>query len=278
MSRADVRASLLATLLFTAACTQQPAQIELKGQNNYGRGGSAAYAATTLAPVSSVSSGNAPSYRTPSYAGLAPAVGNGTQSAARIESIGVSDLAPPSKQAQAESFKLTPGKPKAPEPMVSEVKLTKDKTSAQLDRIVASDTAKPVKTASSGFIWPVGSKKLISGFGPNGPGKANDGINIASAEGEPVWAAADGEIVYAANELAGYGNMVIVKHANGKTTTYAHLSRMAADKYDRVKQGDIIGYVGSTGGVKVPQLHFAMRDGKDPVDPRKYLKRDVASN
>jgi murein DD-endopeptidase MepM/ murein hydrolase activator NlpD len=104
----------------------------------------------------------------------------------------------------------------------------------------------------------------------------NDGVNIASVEGEPVWAAADGEVVYVGNELKGYGNMVLIKHSGSKTTSYAHLNRATVDKYDRVKQGDIIGYVGSTGNVKSSQLHFAIRDGTKPVDPKKYLSTKVA--
>jgi murein DD-endopeptidase MepM/ murein hydrolase activator NlpD len=112
----------------------------------------------------------------------------------------------------------------------------------------------------------------------NGIFAVNDGINIASSEGEPVWAAADGEVVYVGNELQGYGNMVLIRHDGNRSTTYAHLNRATVDKYDRVKQGDIIGYVGSTGNVKQPQLHFAVREGKNPVDPRKYLARSLASN
>ena len=127
-------------------------------------------------------------------------------------------------------------------------------------------------------MWPVSSKRVISEFGPKGKGKVNDGINIASADGEPVWASADGEVVYVGNELEGYGNMVLIKHTGDKATTYAHMSRTTVEKYDRVKQGDIIGYVGTSGNVKEPQLHFAIRDGKDAVDPLKYLDRKVASN
>ncbi len=164
-----------------------------------------------------------------------------------------------------------------------------DQPVAQLDRIIGNDSAKPAPVTASvvqkaakaepiAFMWPVSGKKVISAFGPKGGGKTNDGINIASSEGEPVWASADGEVVYVGNELQGYGNMVLIKHPGNKTTAYAHLSRAIVDKYDRVKQGDIIGYVGATGNVKEPQLHFAIRDGKDPVDPAKYLSRSVASN
>lgn len=134
-------------------------------------------------------------------------------------------------------------------------------------------TSKPISKPAAktgGYIWPVSSRDMISTFGKN------DGINIKAAQGEPVWAVADGEVVYADDSLKGYGNMVLIKHSGGKTTTYAHLARMSVDKYDRVKQGDILGYVGSTGNVKAPQLYFSMRDGSNAVDPQKYLNRDVA--
>ncbi len=191
-----------------------------------------------------------------------------------------------------QSFSISPkGKTAqaAKEPMVSEVKSVAAKeSSGGLDSIVSSDDdskpmtiTKPVKkeqvASSSGFMWPVNSKKVISEFGPKGKGKVNEGINIASAQGEPVWAAADGEVVYVGNELQGYGNIILIKHSGNKTTTYAHLNRYTVDKYERVKQGDIIGYVGNTGNVKEPQLHFAVRNGKDAVDPMKYLSRNVAS-
>ena len=141
------------------------------------------------------------------------------------------------------------------------------------EEVVAKAAELEPASGKASFMWPVGSKKVISGFGPKSGGAENDGINIAMAEGEPIWASADGEIAYVGNETKGYGTMVIIKHAGSKTTTYAHMSRATVDKYDRVKQGDIIGYVGATGDVKSPQLHFAIRDGKDPVDPAKYLPR-----
>jgi len=150
---------------------------------------------------------------------------------------------------------------------------------SKLDSFVSNDGSKPhAAKPDFAFMWPVTSKKVISNFGPKGDGKVNDGINIAAGDGEPVWASADGEVVYVGNELQGYGNMVLIKHNADKTTAYAHMSRAVVDKYERVKQGDIIGYVGSTGNVREPQLHFAIRDGKDPVDPQKYLSRNVASN
>lgn len=137
-------------------------------------------------------------------------------------------------------------------------------------------SAAPAAGKPANFVWPVNSRSVVSGFGPKTGGKINDGINIAMNEGEPVWAASDGEVAYVGNELKGYGNMVLIKHSGNKATTYAHLSRSTVDKYQRVKQGDIIGYVGSSGNVSKPQLHFAIREGKEAVDPQKYLPRTVA--
>lgn len=277
MLRRIARISLITTLLSTAACTQTPAQIELKGQNTYGRNST-----NVAANVSSPTYGS-------SFQSRPVFISNNTESAVKVESIGVSDLAAPKPSAQNDSFSLRPrGQQVAKPQMVSDIssKPADKPVVAQLDHIISNDGAsKPVtitqkkvaKAETAGFMWPVANHKVISNFGPKGGGKVNDGINIASSEGEPVWAAADGEVVYVGNELAGYGNMVLIKHAGSKTTTYAHLGRASVDKYDRVKQGDIIGYVGTTGNVKDPQLHFAIRDGKEPVDPQKFLSSNVAS-
>lgn len=125
------------------------------------------------------------------------------------------------------------------------------------------------------FIWPVRGE-VISGFGPKEGGERNDGINIAAPEGEPIFAAADGAVVYAGNELPGYGNMIILRHQDGWMTAYAHAGGLMVKKDEKVQQGDLIGYVGATGSVKTAQLHFGLREGANPVDPAGYLRRDMA--
>lgn len=236
-------------------------------------------AAATPAPAASATTANTTPFKP---ATLAPAAGPSTPAATNPWT---------NKPRDNQSFNLRPQtSTTAPkEQLVSEVKNKPgtEKAVSQLDSIISNEgsgskmdaaiTKQASKGDSSGFMWPVTSKRVISAYGPKGKGKANDGINIASANGEPVWAAADGEVVYVGNELAGYGNMVLIKHAGDKSTSYAHLSRATVDKYDRVKQGDIIGYVGNTGNVKEAQLHFAVREGKDPVDPVKFMKSNVAS-
>lgn len=126
------------------------------------------------------------------------------------------------------------------------------------------------------FIWPA-EGKIVSHFGPKGNGLVNDGINIGAPEGEPIWAAAKGEVVYSGNELKGYGNMLILKHSDGWMTAYAHASDILVNKGDKVEQGDLVGYVGRTGSVKTAQLHFGIREGDKPVNPEELLPKRVAA-
>ena len=120
------------------------------------------------------------------------------------------------------------------------------------------------------FQWPLRGT-LLSGFGAKESGLFNDGINIAAARGQPVLAAADGVVAYAGNEIRGFGNLVLVKHAEGWMTAYAHNETLLVKRGDRVKRGETIATVGSTGNVSSPQLHFELRHGSHAVDPTKYL-------
>lgn len=120
------------------------------------------------------------------------------------------------------------------------------------------------------FLMPV-KGKLISGFGPKPDGSRNDGLNIAAAKGTPVWAAGDGVVTYAGNELKGFGNLLLVRHADGWVTAYTHLDAMRVGKGDRVKRGQVIGTVGQTGSVDSPQLHFELRKSNQPIDPSGHL-------
>lgn len=127
----------------------------------------------------------------------------------------------------------------------------------------------PAKTGR-GFSWPV-EGRVISGFGPRAGGLHNDGINIQAPAGAEVRAAENGIVVYAGNELRGFGNLLLVKHDGGYTTAYAHADRLLVDRGDKVRRGQVIATVGQTGNVSRPQLHFEIRKGPRPVDPRKEL-------
>ena len=85
-------------------------------------------------------------------------------------------------------------------------------------------------------------------------------------------AAENGVVVYAGNELRGFGNLLLIKHADGWVTAYAHNDKVLVKRGQKVGKGQRIATVGSTGGVKKPQLHFEMRRGRTPRDPRKYLR------
>jgi murein DD-endopeptidase MepM/ murein hydrolase activator NlpD len=120
------------------------------------------------------------------------------------------------------------------------------------------------------FLWPV-TGKVVSEFGPLSDGLHNDGINIAAPVGTPVRAAENGVVVYAGNELRGFGNMLLIRHADGFVTAYAHNESLLVARGDTVERGQIIARVGSSGSVDSPQLHFEIRVGTDAVDPREYL-------
>jgi murein DD-endopeptidase MepM/ murein hydrolase activator NlpD len=140
-----------------------------------------------------------------------------------------------------------------------------------------ADTAveSPVKAAEATgalptFRWPVRGK-VITSYGAKTNGKANDGINLAVPEGTPVKAAEDGVVAYSGNELKGYGNLVLVRHANGYVTAYAHASELLVKRGDTIKRGQIIAKSGQSGEVGSPQLHFEIRKGSSPVDPLQFL-------
>ncbi|OYX32478.1 MAG: hypothetical protein B7Y99_08335 [Caulobacterales bacterium 32-69-10] len=127
------------------------------------------------------------------------------------------------------------------------------------------------------FTWPVRGE-VLSGYGPKGPGQRNDGLNIAAPAGASVRASAAGQVVFA-GELPGFGNLVLLKHANGFVTAYAHLSKTGVKMRDTVAQGQEVGLAGQTGLVDRPQLHFEIRYAANPrakavpVDPAMLLPR-----
>ena len=151
---------------------------------------------------------------------------------------------------------------------------------AQAVPSVTSDAPAPQVTADAGMPgmrWPVRGK-IISEFGAKPNGLKNEGINIAVPEGTSVRAADDGVVAYAGNELKGYGNLVLIRHANGFVTAYAHAKELFVKRGDAVKRGDVIAKAGQTGSVSSPQLHFEVRKGAAAMDPLKFLSSATASN
>lgn len=134
----------------------------------------------------------------------------------------------------------------------------------------------PPPRSGNRFAWPL-QGPIISRFGPAGAGLHNDGINIAVPVGTPVRAAENGVVVYAGNELKGFGNLLLLKHAGGWMTAYAHNSVLDVARGATVSRGQVIARSGSTGNVDRPQLHFEIRKGSKAVDPLKYMDGGTAS-
>lgn len=157
-------------------------------------------------------------------------------------------------------------KPAMPEPQ------QRARLASATPEIPESAPAKATETTSAlpAFRWPARGR-VIAGYGAKTNGKQNDGINVAVPEGTPVKAAEDGVVAYSGNELKDYGNLVLVRHANGYVTAYAHASELMVKRGDTIKRGQIIAKSGQTGGVSSPQLHFEIRKGSSPVDPMQFL-------
>lgn len=125
---------------------------------------------------------------------------------------------------------------------------------------------KPVKT-HVGWQWPA-KGKVVRGFTTTGT--AHNGIDIGGAIGEPVRVSAPGKVVYAGGGLAGYGKLIIVKHAGGYLSAYGHNSRILVKEGQQVTTGDRIANIGDTGTDK-PKLHFEVRRNGKPLDPLRLL-------
>jgi murein DD-endopeptidase MepM/ murein hydrolase activator NlpD len=128
----------------------------------------------------------------------------------------------------------------------------------------------PLPLSGGKFLWPV-SGKIISRFGAKQGGLHNDGINIAAPRGTPVRATENGVVAYAGNELRGFGNLLLIRHADGWVSAYAHNETLLVKRGDRVQRGQTIAHVGATGNVSSPQLHFELRRGANAVDPLSVL-------
>jgi murein DD-endopeptidase MepM/ murein hydrolase activator NlpD len=163
---------------------------------------------------------------------------------------------------------LLPGVIRAAEQQVEELAVVARPAMTPAEvRATREAAAKPPPPLSGeGFLWPV-KGEIASGFGEKPNGVRNDGINIAAKEGTAVLAAENGVVVYAGDEIPGYGNMLLISHAGGFTTAYAHNHTLLVRVGEVVSRGQKVATVGATGNVGAPQLHFELRNGKDPVDP-----------
>ncbi len=152
------------------------------------------------------------------------------------------------------------------------VPIEREELTSQVKPVESVETIQSLQpNGKFGFIKPV-SGKIISGYGPKEDGLHNDGINIQAKRGAVVRSSESGVVVYSGKEIEGYGNMILIRHNNGYLTAYAHLEKRLIQKGDKVKRGQTIGTVGTSGNVKNPQLHFEIRKGRDALNPQQVLK------
>jgi murein DD-endopeptidase MepM/ murein hydrolase activator NlpD len=179
-----------------------------------------------------------------------------------------------------------PGKPQQvaqlkPGPTLQSVKPAEPAASARMATPAADGQAEdsaPAGTAGMpAFRWPLRGR-VVTNFGAKTSGGSSDGIDLAVPEGTAIRAADDGVVAYAGNELKGYGNLVLVRHANGFVTAYANASEITVKRNDQVHRGQVIAKSGQTGTAPTPQLHFEIRKNSAPVDPMQYLPSDKTAS
>lgn len=132
-----------------------------------------------------------------------------------------------------------------------------------------AETISGPRPAPGTFIWPVRGQ-LVTEFGTV-EGKSSKGVEIAVPQGTPVTAAAAGKVIYSGNGIRGYGNLIILEHADNYFTVYGFNAKnlVAVDSF--VGQGDRIALSGAPSGGKSPRLHFEIRKGKTAANPIFYL-------
>lgn len=135
-------------------------------------------------------------------------------------------------------------------------------------RAGAPDPGADGRVSGSGLAWPLRGP-LTSPFGYRW-GRLHAGIDIGAGTGTPIRAAKGGTVVFA-GVMSGYGNVVIIEHGGGLSTLYAHQSRLGTNDGASVAQGQVIGFVGSTGHSTGPHLHFETRVGGSPQNPMRFL-------
>lgn len=157
--------------------------------------------------------------------------------------------------------------------------------SKSLDEIVVLAKQKEKLLAAIPAIQPVKNedlKRMASGFGYRSDPftkirKFHYGMDFTSPTGTPIYASGDGVVLKADNSLSGYGNHIEINHGYGYVTLYAHLSKYNCNPGQKVKRGDIIGYVGSTGRSEAPHLHYEVIKNGEKVNPINFYYGSISA-
>lgn len=157
---------------------------------------------------------------------------------------------------------------------------TQAKSYVQIDGFIKN---KEQLLACTPAIQPVSNKdlsRIASGFGYRidpvyKTTKFHAGLDFAAPQGTPIYATANGTVEVAGNTGNGYGNHVVINHGYGYATLYGHMFRVKVKPGDKVKRGEVIGWVGSTGKSTGPHCHYEVHRNGDPVDPVYYFYNDI---
>lgn len=121
--------------------------------------------------------------------------------------------------------------------------------------------------------FPINSKFGLRRLGGEPGARMHKGVDIAAPKGTSIFASAEGRVVRAGYDPAGFGRFVEVRHPNGLTTLYAHMSRVDVSTGQEVAGGERVGLVGSTGFSTGPHLHFEVRRNGEALNPSKFIGR-----
>jgi murein DD-endopeptidase MepM/ murein hydrolase activator NlpD len=157
--------------------------------------------------------------------------------------------------------------------------------SKSLDYILKLAKAKNNLLSAIPAIQPVRNenlKHMASGFGYRTDPftkarKMHEGMDFTAKTGTPIFATGDGIVARADNTVSGYGNHIVIRHGFGYETLYGHLSKYKSRAGQRVKRGDIIGYVGSTGRSEGPHLHYEVRKNGKVVNPLNFYYGNISA-
>lgn len=157
--------------------------------------------------------------------------------------------------------------------------------SKSLDEILKLAKEKNKLLSAIPAIQPVKNENLravASGFGYRTDPftkvrKFHAGMDFSSRSGTPIYATGDGVVARADNTASGYGNHIVIRHGYGYETLYGHLSKYKIRAGNRVKRGDVIGYVGSTGRSEAPHLHYEVHKNGEVVNPLNYYYGNISA-
>lgn len=151
-------------------------------------------------------------------------------------------------------------------------------TSRKIEQMIRrSQAGNQGPTGGTGsMMWPTDATEITSPYGWRthpiwGTQRYHSGVDIGADYGDSV-RAADGGVVIYADWMGGYGKAVIIDHGNGISTLYGHNSQLLVSEGQRVRKGEVISRVGSTGDSTGPHLHFEVRQNGSPVDPMNYVR------